>query len=135
MIQNENVNFSAAEIKIIVHATEEKDSILEHINCALNVPPNSFSAVKTQGHWGNEILLLTGILSKNEANSLYRKVEASLLENYDELSNFYDEKGNLYVRLDKQRLCRGKLSISENDSIRIRFRNVMTYGSRKAIIE
>jgi len=135
MIQNENVNFSAAEIKIIVHATEEKDSILEHINSALNVPPDSFSTVKTQGHWGNEILLLTGILSKNEANSLYRKVEASLLENYDELSNFYDEKGNLYVRLDKQRLCRGKLSISENDSIRIRFRNVMTYGSRKAIIE
>jgi RNA binding exosome subunit len=135
MIQNENVNFSAAEIKIIVHATEEKDSILEHINSALNVPPDSFSTVKTQGHWGNEILLLSGILSKNEANSLYRKVEASLLENYDELSNFYDEKGNLYVRLDKQRLCRGKLSISENDSIRIRFRNVMTYGSRKAIIE
>jgi len=135
MIQNENVNFSAAEIKIIVHATEEKDSILEHINSALNVPPDSFSTVKTQGHWGNEILLLTGILSKNEANSLYSKVEASLLENYDELSNFYDEKGNLYVRLDKQRLCRGKLSISENDSIRIRFRNVMTYGSRKAIIE
>jgi RNA-binding protein len=135
MIQNENINFSAAEIKIIVHATEEKDSILEHLNSTLNVPRDTFSIVKTEGHWGNEILLLTGILSKNEANSLYRKVEASLLENYEELSNFYDEKGNLYLRLDKQRLCRGKVSISESDSIRIRFRNVMTYGSRKSFIE
>ncbi|HYA85415.1 MAG TPA: RNA-binding domain-containing protein, partial [Candidatus Bathyarchaeia archaeon] len=101
------------------------------INSTLNVPPDTFSVVKTEGHWGNEILLLTGTLGKNEANSLYRKVEASLLQNYDELlSNFFDEKGNLYIRLDKQRLCRGKVSISESDSIRIRFRNVMRYGSR-----
>jgi RNA-binding protein len=135
MIHNENANFSAAEIKIIVHATEEKDSILEHLNSALNVSPDTFSMVKTQGHWGNEILLLTGILSKDEANSLYRKVEASLLESYGELSNFYDEKGNLYIRLDKQRLCRGKVSISESDPIRIRFRSMITYGSHKAIIQ
>jgi RNA-binding protein len=136
MIQNENVDFSAAEIKIIVHATEETDSILEHLNSTLDVPPDTFSIVKTEGHWGNEILLLTGVLSKNGANSLYRKLEASLVENYDELlPNFFDEKGNLYIRLDKQRLCRGKVSISESDSIRIRFRNVTTYGSRKSIIE
>jgi RNA-binding protein len=136
MIQNENVDFSAAEIKIIVHATEETDSILEHLNSTLDVPPDTFSIVKTEGHWGNEILLLTGVLSKNGANSLYRKLEASLVENYDELlPNFFDEKGNLYLRLDKQRLCRGKVSISESDSIRIRFRNVTTYGSRKSVIE
>ncbi|HXX96365.1 MAG TPA: RNA-binding domain-containing protein [Candidatus Bathyarchaeia archaeon] len=135
MIRKDNVNFSAAEIKIIVHATEETDSILKHLNSTLNVPPDTFSIEKTEGHWGNKIHLLTGILSKNEANSLYRKVEA-LLENYNELlSNFFDEKGNLYIRLDKQRLCRGKVSISESDSIRIRFRNVMTYGSCKSIIE
>jgi RNA-binding protein len=136
MIQNENVDFSAAEIKIIVHATEEKDSILKHLNSTLDIPPDTFSIVKTEGHWGNEILLLTGNLSKNEANSLYRRVEASLLESYDELlSNLFDEKGNLYIRLDKQKLCRGKVSFSESDPIRIRFRNVMTYGSRKSIIE
>jgi RNA-binding protein len=136
MIQKENVDFSAAEIKIIVHATEEKDSILKHLNSTLDIPPDTFSIVKTEGHWGNEILLLTGNLSKNEANSLYRRVEASLLESYDDLlSNFFDEKGNLYIRLDKQKLCRGKVSFSESDPIRIRFRNVMTYGSRKSIIE
>jgi RNA-binding protein len=136
MIQKENVDFSAAEIKIIVHATEEKDSILKHLNSTLDIPPDTFSIVKTEGHWGNEILLLTGNLSKNEANSLYRRVEASLLESYDDLlSNFFDEKGNLYIRLDKQKLCRGKVSFSERDPIRIRFRNVMTYGSRKSIIE
>jgi RNA-binding protein len=136
MIQKENVDFSAAEIKIIVHATEEKDSILKHLDSTLDIPPDTFSVVKTEGHWGNEILLLTGNLGKNEANSLYRRVEASLLESYDDLlSNFFDEKGNLYIRLDKQKLCRGKVSFSESDPIRIRFRNVMTYGSRKSIIE
>jgi RNA binding exosome subunit len=136
MIQNENINFSAAEIKIIVHATEEKDRILEQLSSTLSVPPDSFSIVCTEGHWGNEILLLTGILSKNEANSLYTKLKAYLIKNNGELlSNFFDEKGNLYVRLDKQRICRGKVSLSDGDSIRIKFRHVTTHGSSKSIVQ
>ena len=102
--------FVLLEIRIIVHATEEKDKILERLNSTLSVPPDSFSIVGTEGHWGNKILLLTSILSKNDANSLYMKVKA-LVKNYGELlSNFFDEKGNLYIRLDKQRVCMGKVS-------------------------
>ncbi|HET7283946.1 MAG TPA: RNA-binding domain-containing protein, partial [Nitrososphaeraceae archaeon] len=47
------------------------------------------------------------------------------------LSNLFDkyidEKGNLYIRLDKQRICNGKVSLSESDSIRVRFRPVRRY--------
>jgi RNA-binding protein len=136
MIPNENVNFSAAEIRIIVHATEEKDKILERLNSTLSIPPDSFSIVSTEGHWGNKILLLTSILSKNDANSLYIKVKASLIKNYGELlSNFFDEKGNLYIRLDKQRVCMGKVSLSDGDSVRIKFRPVSAHESRKSIVE
>jgi RNA binding exosome subunit len=136
MIRNENVDFSAAEIRVIVHATEEKDKILEHLNRTLSVSPNSFSITMTEGHWGNNILVLNGILNKKEANSLYIKVKSSLSKNYHELlSNFFDEKGNLYVRLDKQRLCRGKVSLSDGDSVRIKFRPVLTHESRKSVVE
>ncbi len=135
MIPNENNDFSSAEIRIIVHATEDRDKILEHLNRTLSVPPHNFSTIVTEGHWGNKILLLTAILSKNEANSLYMKVRTYLNKNYSELSNFIDEKGNLYIRLDKQRICRGKVSLSDGDSVRIKFRPVLTHEFRRSLVE
>lgn len=138
MILNESVNFSAAEISIIVHATEEKDKILEHFSSTLGVSPDSFSTGFAEGHWGNKIVLLTSILSKNEANSLYMKIKSCLTDtDVAPLSNFfdfYDEKGNLYIRLDKQRVCRGRVSLSEGDSIRIKFKSILTHEPRKSTL-
>jgi len=135
MIPNENNDFSSAEIRIIVHATEDRDKILEHLNSTLSVPPHNFSTMATEGHWGNKILLLTAILSKNNTNSLYMKVRTYLNKSYSELSNFIDEKGNLYIRLDKQRICRGKVSLSDGDSVRIKFRRVLTHEFRRSLVE
>src|SRR5712691_12858125 len=133
-----SVNFSAAEISIIVHATEEKDKILEHLNSTLGVSPASFSIGFVEGHWGNKIVLLTSILSKNEANSLYVKIKSCLPDTdvalLSNLSDFYDEKGNLYIRLDKQRVCRGKVSLSEEDSVRIKFKPILTHEPRKSTL-
>ena len=138
MIRNESVNFSAAEISIIVHATEEKDKILEHFKSTLSVSPDSFSIGLAEGHWGNKIVLLTSILSKNEANSLYVKIKSCLTDtDVALLSNFfdfYDEKGNLYIRLDKQRVCRGRVSLSDGDSIRIKFKSILTHEPRKSTL-
>jgi RNA-binding protein len=138
MIRNESVDFSAAEISIIVHATEEKDKILEHFKSTLSVSPDSFSIGLAEGHWGNKIVLLTSLLSKNEANSLYVKIKSCLTDtDVALLSNFfdfYDEKGNLYIRLDKQRLCTGKVSLSEGDSVRIKFKSILTHEPRKSTL-
>jgi RNA binding exosome subunit len=43
------------------------------------------------------------------------------------LPEYSDERGNLYLRLDKQRICQGKVSLSETDAIRIRFKPVKRY--------
>jgi RNA binding exosome subunit len=138
MIRNESVNFSAAEISIIVHATEEKDKILEHFSSTLSVSPDSFSTGFAEGHWGNKIVLLTSILSKNEANILYVKIKSCLTDTdvalLSNLFDFYDEKGNLYIRLDKQRICRGRVSLSEGDSIRIKFKSILTHEPRKSTL-
>jgi hypothetical protein len=40
------------------------------------------------------------------------------------LPEYSDEKGNFYLRLDKQRMCQGKISLSEADAVRIRFRPI-----------
>ena len=41
----------------------------------------------------------------------------------DEIEDYVDSKGNLYIRLDKQRLCLGRVNLSEKDPVRIVIKN------------
>ena len=132
MTVEDNIAFSTAEISIIVHATENQDKILQSINDVLSVSPHRFSSNTSEGHWGNRILILSAVISATEANSLLSQI-LSILNKIDRqsLSDFFDryidEKGNIYIRLDKQRICQGRASLSDNDSIRIRLRPVRKY--------
>jgi RNA binding exosome subunit len=132
--------FSGAEIKVVLHATESEDKILTSINEVLSVPPDRFTIECFEGHWGNKLCLMTAALSSPEANTLAIKV-VSLLTVIDKselessFPKYMDEKGSLYIRLDKQRMCRGKLSLSASDSIRIRFKPVRRYKPVDSIIQ
>ncbi|MFL6390672.1 MAG: RNA-binding domain-containing protein [Nitrososphaeraceae archaeon] len=128
----DDIRFSSAEINIVVHATEDENKILHSLFDVLSIPSEKFSYSFSEGHWGNKILVLTATIDGQVAKDLILKI-ISLLNSIDRyhLSNFFDkyvdEKGNLYIRLDKQRICKGRISLSESDSIRIRFRPVRRY--------
>ncbi|HEY8140185.1 MAG TPA: RNA-binding domain-containing protein [Nitrososphaera sp.] len=128
----EDPKFSAAEVDLVLHATEAADRVLKSISDSLQILPEKFSRMPAEGHFKNKILLLKANLSSQEAAALAFRV-TSLLNSgdKDELSRnlvrYLDEKGSLYLRIDKQRLCQGKVSLSESDSIRIRFRPVKRY--------
>ena len=128
----DDIRFSSAEINIVVHATENENKILHSLFDVLSIPSEKFSYSFSEGHWGNKILVLTATIDGQVAKDLILKI-ISLLNSVDRyhLSNFFDkyvdEKGNLYIRLDKQRICKGRISLSERDSIRIRFRPVRRY--------
>ena len=128
----DDIRFSSAEINIVVHATEDENKILHSLFDVLSIPSEKFSYSFSEGHWGNKILVLTATIDGQVAKDLILKI-ISLLNSIDRyhLSNFFDkyvdEKGNLYIRLDKQRICKGRISLSERDSIRIRFRPVRRY--------
>ncbi len=132
------LNFSAAEINVVLHATEDEGKVLKAIEDVLLVPSKRFSSSPSQGHYKNKILLQKAILSSQEAGSLAKRV-ISLLNSADrkDLSRLIhehsDEKGNLYIRLDKQRMCQGRVSLSETDAIRIRFKPVKRYKPSSAI--
>jgi RNA-binding protein len=122
--------FSTADISIIIHATEDEIKILDAINRTLSINANKFRHMESTGHWKNKILLLTGKLGSQEANVLAQKILSSLSSvERDQISTSYDsaidEKGNLYLRLDKQRICQGRISLSELDSIRVKLKPVM----------
>jgi RNA binding exosome subunit len=128
----DDIRFSSAEINIVVHATENEKKILDSLYGILSIPAEKFTNSVSDGHWGNKISILTATIDGRVAKELILKI-ISLLNSVDRyhLSNFFDkyvdEKGNLYIRLDKQRICKGRISLSDMDSIRIRFRPVKRY--------
>jgi RNA binding exosome subunit len=138
MSEQDSLKFSAAEINLVLHATEDEDRVLKAIEDVLLVPSKRFSGSPSEGHFKNKIVLQKAILSSHEAGSLATRV-ISLLNSADRehlsrlVHEYSDEKGNLYIRLDKQRMCQGKVSLSETDAIRIRFKPVRRYKPSGAI--
>lgn len=138
MSEEKTLKFSAAEINLVLHATEDEGRVLKAIEDVLLVPSKRFSSSPSQGHYKNKILLQKAVLSSHEAGSLAERV-ISLLNSADRehLSRFVheysDEKGNLYIRLDKQRMCQGRVSLSETDAVRIRFKPVKRYKPSGAV--
>ncbi len=138
MSEEGSLKFSAAEINIVLHATEDEGRVLKAIEDVLLVPSERFSSSPSEGHYKNKILLQRAILSSHEAGSLAKRV-ISLLNSADRehlsrlVHEYSDEKGNLYIRLDKQRMCQGRVSLSETDAIKIRFKPVKRYKPSGAI--
>ncbi|HET6808137.1 MAG TPA: RNA-binding domain-containing protein [Nitrososphaera sp.] len=138
MSEQDSLKFSAAEINLVLHATEDEGKVLQAIEDVLLVPSMRFSSSASEGHFKNKIVLQKAILSSHEAGSLAKRV-ISLLNSADRehlsrlVHEYSDEKGNLYIRLDKQRMCQGRVSLSETDAIRIRFKPVKRYKPSSAI--
>jgi RNA binding exosome subunit len=124
--------FSSAELQLVLHATEDHGKVLAAVEDALTVPAASFQGESSEGHYGNKILLLAAIVPSKEAGALAEKLVSKLnspdrQELSEHIEEYADEKGNLYLRLDKQRLCQGKVSLAETDTIRIKFKPVRRY--------
>ena len=138
MSEQDSLKFSAAEINLVLHATEDEGKVLQAVEDVLLVPSKRFSSSSSEGHFKNKIVLQKAILSSHEAGSLAKRV-ISLLNSADRehlsrlVHEYSDEKGSLYIRLDKQRMCQGRVSLSETDAIRIRFKPVKRYKPSSAI--
>jgi RNA-binding protein len=138
MSEEGSLKFSAAEINLVLHATEDEGKILKAIEDVLLVPSKRFSSSPSEGHYKNKILLQKAILSSYEAGLLARRV-ILLLNSADRehlsrsIHQYSDEKGSLYIRLDKQRMCQARVSLSETDAIKIRFKPVKRYKPSGAV--
>jgi RNA-binding protein len=122
------LEFLSSFIEIVVHATEDKMRIISSILSILEIPlQEKFNEIQYEGHWGNKILRLTTEINNKEAQTLIEKILKSLSFTEKEylitaLDKHIDEKGNFYLRLDKQKLCKNKISLSETEGIKIKFK-------------
>ena len=116
-----------ATISVVIHATEDKDKVISKIVKVLSLNSARFQEFNARGHWGNQIVLLNLSLGQTHACKIIKTIYTSLGDNnkiafLSSLEQSIDEKYNLYVRIDKQSICREEISLSDQDSIKIKFR-------------
>ena len=116
------------DIRVFAHATEEVDKVL---NAARNIlSPElidvvAFEKTNLTGHHGNSIILFeTRIKEEDATQAVFEKLSLglSILDKEllaSEIGQHLD-KGNLYVRLDKQSAYLNELKLSSADPIHFR---------------
>jgi RNA binding exosome subunit len=121
------LELGGATISVVIHATEDKDKVISKIVKVLSLNSARFQEFNTRGHWGNQIVLLNLSLGQTLAGTILKTIYTSLGNNkktafLSSLEQSIDEKYNLHVRIDKQSICREEISLSDQDSIKIKFR-------------
>lgn len=116
------------DLRVFAHATEDPDKVLA---AARNVLPTeivdkvSFEKTALTGHHGNPIVLFeTRIKDKKLVQNVFAKLCTGLSfidkESLAEKITEHIEKGNLYVRLDKQSAYLNELKLGSIDPIHMR---------------
>ena len=128
---SETLRIRAIELSAISHATED----LERVYSALrNVASEEIakrvgiSRQNLKGHHGNPIVTLMMKIRGTELMQSFAQRLALRLSDGDkrflsvEFRKHIDTDGNLYIRLDKQAAFLGRLSLKQEDPIRIRMK-------------
>ena len=118
------------DIRFFAHATEDENKVVEavqHILPANHLDEIIFKRSNLRGHHGNPITLFEIRINKKELMEATLANIASGLGELDKETllqeiNLHTEKGNLYVRLDKQAAFQGNVKLCTADPIRLRVR-------------
>lgn len=123
----------STSIHAVAHATEDIPKLILKMNELFSIPKERFLISRARGHWDNEISLIRADCNHQESIVLLETIISKLKtgeKNYllHSISNSFDERDNFYIRLNKQSVCMGIISLSEHDSIRIRFKPRKEYN-------
>lgn len=111
-------------LDIIVHATEDISKIFKAFEDTLELEEEDFTIRETSGHYENPILLVNTKIVKKQAQ-IFMKRLLGLLSN-EQINDLIDEieertvDSRFHMRLDKQDLINGILTISEKDTVKIK---------------
>ena len=118
------------DVRFCAHATEDVDKVVMAVQ---NVLPSehmediSFRRSNLEGHYGNPITFFDArIKDKETVRALVKNLSVNLSSlDKKELGRTINrcvEKGNLYIRLDKQAAFQAKIKLVTSDPIHIRIR-------------
>ena len=118
------INKIEITIDVIVHATEDISKIFQAFDEFLNIKEEEFTINETTGHFDNPIIILNVKIIKKQAQRFVKKLLESLTN--DEVNMLIEEieerivDSRFHMRLDKQKLIKGKLVISEKETIKLK---------------
>lgn len=125
--------------RTFVYSTEEEENVVKSLNYIFSEP----SPVKTitEDHFGNKIFILSEKISKKRFTKDIVKFLNDNLSNddkniiNDELSRRMDDKGNLFLRFDKQDAFDENLKLTyDGDAIHMRIKIASYPVSKKNAI-
>ena len=118
------VNKIEITIDVIVHATEDISKIFQAFDEFLSVKEEEFTINETTGHFDNPIIILNVKIVKKQAQRFVKRLlELLTKEEINMLIEEIEERtvdSRFHMRLDKQELIKGKLVISEKETIKIK---------------
>ena len=111
-------------VEIIVHATEDLKTILDAFEKLFEIKEEGFSKKNLTGHFENPITLLNAKITKTKAENFIKKLvmkipKGQLDELIGDLENRIQNSA-LHVRLGKQDLIQGMVSLQEKDVIKLK---------------
>jgi len=119
---------------VFVYGTENEEKVREAIKTLF--PNSSPQTDITEGYFKNQVLILHDKITRNRDIKEFVK----LLDNLDsqvkkrilnELDSKMDDKGNLFLRFDKQRAYLGNLKVIEHgDAIHVKIK-IAAYPAKK----
>ena len=111
-------------IDVIIHATEDISKILQPFDEILEIKEEEFTSIETTGYFENPIIILSVKLQKKQGQNFIKKMlELLPINQINELIEEIEERtidSRFHLRLDKQELVKGKLIISEKDTVKIK---------------
>jgi hypothetical protein len=133
----------SVEVSTIAHATDD----LEKVQAALiRLLPETlqgrqlFTRRYVQGHYGNPIITFEAHLSDPadveafKVSFLKQLPETERLSIVRKLHLHTDRDGNLYIRIDKQKMFRGMARLGQDDPIRVRMKFTRFAGEATALM-
>ena len=123
--------------RVFVYENEDKDEILEAV---LNIFPTAVPEIEeAEGLLEEKMLILTGTISKKRETKEFLKSlidsigEDQLIKLYNDLDRKMDEKGNLFLRLSKQKALDEEWEILDGgDSIHLKIK-IAAYPAKKEV--
>ena len=111
------------KINLILHATEDENKVLEKLEENFGIEQKDFQIEQIPGHFNNPILLVSSKLKRKSAHNFvslfFSKMKRDeFQEIFDDVEEFVTSSG-LNLRISKQKLVSGILTISKEDTIKI----------------
>ena len=118
------VNQIEIVFEIIIHATENKEKILDAIDELFEIKKQEFVGEKLAGHFGNPILLLKARLSKKRAENFIKRLvsrisKLQLNEFLQEIDTHFEDS-SLFLRVNKQEMIRKSVNLQQHDAVKIK---------------